>query len=200
MSKTIWNPGALLAPVPAVLVTCGTMETPNILTVAWTGIAATRPATTYVSIRPQRFSYGLIERTGEFALNLPSAELVKALDFCGVRSGRDVNKWEACKLTPQAASKIGAPLVEECPVSIECRVRQKIALGSHDMFLAEILAVQVREELLDKQGKLCLERANLLAYSHGVYYTLGKPVGTFGFSVRKKKAGKTPAKKKKGAR
>lgn len=196
MSKVVWKPGTLLAPVPAVFVSCGSMEQPNVMTAAWTGIACTQPATTYVSIRPQRYSYGIIERTGEFAINMPDVKLVKALDFCGVKSGLDTDKYKECGITPEAASQIGAPLIAQCPVSIECRVTKKLELGSHDMFLAHILAVHVREDLIDSRGRMQLEKAGLLAYAHGTYFALGSELGTFGFSVRKKKPGKAYLKKK----
>ena len=186
MSKLVWKPGALLSPVPPALVTCGTLEAPNLLTIALTGIVNTRPAMTYISVRPGRFSYPLIRQSGEFVLNLTTQELVPAADFCGVRSGREVDKFAACGLTPQAASAVSAPLLAESPLSIECRVRQVLELGSHHMFLADVVAVDVEERLVDRQGKLHLERAGLAAYAHGAYFALGAPLGTFGFSVRKK--------------
>ena len=187
MSKLIWKPSTLLGPLPPALVSCGTMEKPNVLTVAWTGIVNTDPAMTYVSIRPARFSYGLIEKSGEFAINLPTAALARACDFCGVRSGARVDKFREMRLTPEAGANISAPLIAESPLSLECRVRQKLPLGSHTMFLADILSVDVDEKLLDRDGKLCLERAGLLAFAHGAYYALRRELGTFGFSVRKKR-------------
>ena len=185
--KLVWKPGALLAPAPPALVSCGSLQQPNLLTVAWTGIVSTHPATTYVSIRPQRYSHELISASGEFVINLTPASLVWAADFCGVRSGRDQNKWEACGLTPAAASQVGAPLVAECPLALECRVRQVLPMGSHDLFLADIVAVEVDEALVDAVGRLDLGRAGLAAFAHGEYYELGKRIGTFGFSVQKKK-------------
>lgn len=192
--KLVWKPGTLLAPAPPALVSCGTLEQPNLLTVAWTGIVNTHPAMTYVSIRPERYSYGLIKASGEFVINLTPAALIHAADFCGVRSGRDLDKWAETGLTPAAASAVSAPLVEQCPLSLECRVTKILPLGSHDMFLAEIVAIDVDESMLTRDGKLDLSRAGLAAFAHGEYYELGKRIGTFGFSVRKKTPGKPAGK------
>lgn len=191
MSKQIWKPGALLAPIPPVLVTCGTMEKPNVFTAAWTGICNTIPPMTYISVRPGRYSYPMLCESGEFAINLTTAGLVRAADFCGVRSGRDTDKFAAMSLTAEPAHEIQAPLLAQSPVSLECRVRQRIPLGSHDMFLSDIVAVQVDGRFIDADGKLHLERCRLAAYAHGAYYELGACLGTFGYSVRK-----TPAKKR----
>ena len=188
MQKEIWPGGALLAPVPPALVSCGSLEQPAVLTVGWTGIVNTRPPRTYVSIRPERNSYPIIKENWEFVINLPPARLARAVDLCGCRSGRQVDKFALAHLTAAPASSVGAPLIDECPVSLECRVFQSIPLGSHEMFLADILAVQVDASLLDEAGRLCLERADLLAYAHGGYFRLGRQLGSFGFSVRKKKA------------
>lgn len=185
MPKQIWKGSALLAPVPPVLVTCGTMEKPNIFTVGWTGICATHPPMTYISVRPSRFSYGIIRETGLFALNLPTVSLVRAVDFCGVRSGRDIDKISACGLHLTEAE--GVPVLEESPVSLVCRVTEVKPLGSHDMFLAEILYTAAEEQYLDEKGRLDLSKSGLLAYAHGEYFPLGKPCGTFGYSVKKKK-------------
>lgn len=192
MKKIKWRGGALLAPLPPVLVSCGSVERPNALTVAWTGIINTIPPKTYVSIRPTRYSYELIRESGEFVINLATSELIRAVDFCGVRSGREVDKFARMKLTPVPAQEVSAPLIDECPLSLECRVTQVLSLGSHDMFLADILAVQVDERLVDANGKLHLDRCGLAAFAHGEYFELGKKLGSFGFSVRKKpsKAGK----------
>ena len=187
MQKEIWPGGALLAPVPPALVSCGSLEAPAVLTVGWTGIINTRPPRTYVSIRPERNSYPILKERGEFVINLPTARLARAVDLCGCRSGRQVDKFALAHLTPSPASAVTAPLIEECPVSLECRVFQSIPLGSHEMFLADILAVQVDAALLDEAGRLCLEKADLLAYAHGGYFALGKQLGSFGYSVRKKK-------------
>ncbi|MGI6181475.1 MAG: flavin reductase family protein [Agathobaculum sp.] len=186
MSKVVWGGGALIAPVPPVLVTCGTAEQPNILTVAWTGILNTVPPKTYISVRPGRFSYPLIRESGEFVINLPTAALVRAVDFCGVRSGRDTDKWKQMGLTAAPSSHLACPLLEQSPLSLECRVTQVVPLGTHDMFVADILAVDVDEALIDRAGKLHLDRAGLLAYAHGEYFELGRKLGSFGFSVRKK--------------
>lgn len=196
MPKLVWKPGTLLGPLPPVLVSCGTIEHPNVFTVAWTGIVNTTPAMTYISVRPERYSYSLIREYGAFALNLTTRNLVRAADFCGVRSGRDLNKWESCGLTPEPGAKTAAPLVAESPLSLECKVKQVIPLGSHDLFLAEIAAVDVDERLIDRHGKLRLDKAELAAFAHGTYYELGKQLGTFGFSVRKKSAKPTRKKKK----
>ena len=187
MAKTQWRGGALLAPVPPVLVSSGTMDAPNVCTAAWCGMLSTKPPKTYVSLRPTRYSHELIRQSGEFVLNLPVAALVRAIDYCGVRSGRDEDKFAACRLTSIPASVVSAPLVAECPVSVECRVEQVIPLGSHDMFLAAIVAVDVEEDLIDAAGRLCLARAGLATYAHGEYFALGKKIGSFGFSVRRRK-------------
>lgn len=193
MAKTKLGAGTLLAPLPAVLVSCGDGEKQNLLTIAWTGILCTKPAKTYISVRPERYSYNIIKNSGEFVINLPSAEQVRALDWCGVRSGKTEDKWARCGLTPEPCPDLKlAPAVQQCPVSIACRVEQIVPLGSHDMFIAEILSVSVDDRLLDKDGRLNYEKADLVAYSHGSYYRLGKYLGSFGYSVRKK-----PVRKKK---
>lgn len=185
MSKLVWKPGALLAPVPPALVSCGTMDHPNILTVGWTGIVNTNPAMTYISVRPQRYSYDLIKESGEFVINLTTTDLVRAADFCGVRSGKTLDKFSVCSLTAEKASQVAAPMIAESPLSIECRVKSVTPLGTHDMFLAEILAVNVDASLVDSSGRLDLAKANLAAYAHGEYFALGRRLGTFGFSVKK---------------
>ena len=192
MSKAQWRGATLLAPVPAVMVSCGSMEESNILTIAWTGIINSNPPKTYISIRPERYSYktslyNIIKKTGEFVINLTTSPLVKATDFCGVRSGRDFDKFEKMALTKEPAVQLGCPMIEESPVSLECRVTEIIPLGSHDMFLADILAVNVDEQYLDERGKLHLDKAQLISYAHGEYFELGKKLGSFGYTVRKKK-------------
>mgnify|MGYP002515380824 FL=1 len=172
------------------MVTCGTMEKPNVLTVAWTGIVNSEPAMTYISVRPSRYSHELISENKEFVINLTTAKTLKAADFCGVKSGRDVNKFAEAELTPVAATAVKAPLIEESPLSLECRVTEVKHLGSHDMFLAEIVAVDVADEYLDADGKFRLEDSGLIAFCHGGYYALGGKVGSFGFSVEKKKSRK----------
>lgn len=186
MSKAHWKPGALLAPVPPALVTCGTMDHPNIFTVAWTGIVCSHPAKTYISVRPQRYSYELIKQSKEFVINLTTASLATSADFCGVRSGRDVDKFAAMNLTPEETN-LSCPSLAESPVSLLCKVTDIIPLGSHDMFLADIVGVDIDEQYIDKQGRLRLDRCDLAAYCHGEYYTLGKKLGSFGHSVRKSK-------------
>ncbi len=187
MEKTTFKGGTMLSPTPPTMVSCGERESANIITVAWTGIMCTNPAVTYVAIRPSRHSYDIIEKTREFVINLVPSSLTKVCDLCGVKSGRDVNKWEICNLHPQKATAVNAPMIEECPVNLECRVREKISLGTHDVFIADILAVNVDSKLIDENGKIRLWKADLIAYSHGSYYTLGRHLGDFGFSVKKKK-------------
>ncbi len=186
MPKLIWKGSAQLAPVPAALVTCGSREKPNVFTVAWTGIVCSHPPRTYISVRPERYSYGLLLETGEFAVNLTTEALLRAADHCGVRSGRDEDKFSVCGLETEPGSTVSVPILTASPVSLECRIFDRVPLGSHDMFLADITAVRVREDCLDASGKLSLEKAGLLAYTHGAYHVLGRTVGTFGWSVRKK--------------
>ena len=187
MSKVKLRGGAMLAPVPPVMVSCGDAECKNILTVAWTGITNTVPPKTYISVRPSRQSYHIIKETGEFVLNLTPTSLVRTADYCGIYTGAKVDKFQKCNLTPVEAEEVAAPMIGECPVSICCRVTDVVSLGSHDMFLADILAVYVDDRLLDEGGKLHLEKADLCAYAHGDYYALGRILGHFGFSAAKKK-------------
>ncbi|MBQ4120464.1 MAG: flavin reductase family protein [Clostridia bacterium] len=187
MEKVSWKGGALLAPLPAVMVSSGTLEKPNVMTVAWTGIINTQPSKTYISVRKSRYSYDLIKNSGSFVINLVPSTLVKACDFCGVRSGRDIDKFKFCNLTAEASFSVDAPSIAECPLSLECRVSEIIELGSHDMFLADIVSVAVKKDLIDQNGRLALEKAGLLAYVHGEYFTLGKKIGSFGYSVKKKR-------------
>ena len=198
MAKLQWKPGTLLAPAPPALVSCGTMEEHNVLTAAWTGIVNSEPPMTYVSIRPQRHSHSIIKEKGEFVINLPCEKIVRATDLCGVKSGRDVDKFALAGLTAEPSNLVAAPGIAECPISLECKVREVTHLGSHDMFLADIVAVDVDPKYVDEKGALHMEKANLLAYAHGAYFGLGKQLGTFGFSVRKKplKKSRKPAKKK----
>ena len=178
----------MIYPLPAVLVSCGaTPDEYNMLTVAWTGTICSDPAMCYISVRPERHSYEIIKRTGEFVINLTTEALARATDWCGVRSGKDYNKWEQMGLTPVPATVVKAPIIEQSPVSIECRVKQIIPLGTHDMFIAEVVNVVVDEQYLDEKGKFDMVRAGLMAYSHGEYFTLGKSLGHFGWSVRKKR-------------
>lgn len=195
MAKIKWRGGALLAPAPPALVTCGDMENSNALAVAWTGIINTVPPKTYISVRPGRHSYGMIKESGEFVINLTGADMIKALDGCGMLTGAKVDKFKKYGLEKQEASEVKCPLVAQSPLALECRVTDIIELGSHHMFLADVVAVDVEEDLIDQNGKLRLDKANLAAFAHGEYFALGKKIGEFGFSVRKKK--KTPPKGKK---
>ncbi len=187
MTKITWPAGTLLAPVPPALISSGSLENPNVMTAAWTGIICTEPVLTYVSIRPSRYSHEIISKNMEFVINVPNLALAKATDFCGVKSGRDVNKFTKCNLTPIACSKVKAPQIKEAPISLECKVLDIKQYGTHDMFLANILAVNIDDKYLNEKGALNLEKAGLLAYAHGFYYTLGRQIGKFGFSVEKKK-------------
>ncbi len=186
MSKQVWKGGTLLNPTPAVLVSCGSMEKPNVITVGWTGIICTHPPRTYVSIRPSRHSHALIKESGEFVINLTTAKMLKAVDKCGVFSGKNKDKFAMCGLTAESSATVSAPSVAESPISLECKVFEVKELGSHDMFLADITAVRVDEELLDEKGALSLEASRLLAYSHGKYYELVRPLAALGFAVKKK--------------
>ena len=193
MARIKWKGGTLLAPVPPAMVTCSDGERDNVLTIAWTGILNSDPPKTYISVRPSRHSYEMIKRSGEFAINLTTKDLTRAADFCGVHTGAKVDKFERCRLTKEKASEIGCPIIAESPVVLECRVCDVIKLGTHDMFMADIVAVDVDDALLDETGKLHLDRAGLVAYAHGGYYELGRRIGGFGFAVAKKK--KKPNKK-----
>lgn len=188
VGKRLWKPGTMLAPVPAVLVSCGGAAgyKPNIITVAWAGTVCSEPPMVSISVRPSRYSYEIIKKTGEFVVNVSTGRLARATDWCGVKSGREFDKFEHCRLTPFESRHVRAPGIAECPVNMECKVRRVLSLGSHDMFIGEIMAVHVSEELLDKRGKLRLEHADILALAHGEYYVLGRKVGSFGYSVRKK--------------
>lgn len=187
MSKISWKPGNMLYPLPAVMVSCTDGEgQDNVLTIAWTGTICSDPAMLYISVRPSRHSYEMIKKTGEFVVNLTTKDLAYATDYCGVRSGKDEDKFEATKLTKAPAQVVKAPLIAESPVNIECQVTEVIPLGSHDMFIAKVVNVNVSDEYMDETGKFDLEKADLLAYSHGTYYDLGQKLGTFGYSVRKK--------------
>lgn len=191
MAKQVWKGGNMLYPLPAVMVSCANEAGErDIVTVAWAGTVCTNPPMLSISLRPERHSYHIIRESGEFVVNLVTSRLQRACDWCGVRSGRDYDKWEECRLTAAPASALElAPAIAESPVNIECRVRDVLELGSHHLFLADVLAVQVEESLLDARGKLDLARANLTAYSHGEYFELGRRLGSFGYSVRKRKPG-----------
>ncbi len=187
MGKEIWRPGNMLYPLPAVMVSCAREgEAPNIITVAWAGTICTNPPMVSISVRPERYSHDIIEQSGEFVINLVTRELTRACDWCGVRSGREHDKFARCGLDAIPGEKMKyAPLIAQSPVNIECRVVQKIALGSHDMFLAEVVSVHVDRSGLDEKGRYDLGRADLITYSHGEYFALGEKLGTFGYSVKK---------------
>lgn len=187
MEKQMWKGSTLLAPVPPALVSCGTMDAPNALTIAWTGILNSQPPKTYISVRPERYSYDLIRNSGEFVINLPTAALVRAIDYCGVRSGRNEDKLAAMHLTAQPVEGFSCPMIAESPLSIACRVTDVVPLGSHDMFLADIVSIHVASDLVDEAGRLHLAKAGLCAYAHGEYFALGRKIGDFGFSVKKKR-------------
>lgn len=186
MGKQYWRPGNMLYPVPAVMVSCQRpKEKPNIITVAWAGTVCSSPAMVSISVRKERYSYEILKETKEFVVNLVTKDLVRAADYCGVRSGRDVDKYREMHLTELPSRIVKAPGIEESPVNIECQVREIIPLGSHDLFLAEVVSVTIEDKYLDEKGKFDLNRAGLIAYSHGEYFELGKKAGSFGYSVRK---------------
>ena len=186
--KETWKPGNMLYPLPAVMVSVTDGQgNDNIITVAWTGTICTNPPMVYISVRPSRYSYEMLKKTGEFVINLTTEELVFATDYCGVRSGRDVDKFKEAPLTKEPAQFVKAPMIKESPVSIECRVTEVKELGSHHMFLAEVLAVHAQQEYIDNNNKFQLNKAKPIVYSHGEYLGTGKSLGTFGYSVKKRK-------------
>ena len=187
MSKVMWKPGTFLYPLPAVMVSCGTMEKSNIITVAWTGIVNTNPAMVYISVRPSRYSYKLIKEQGEFVINLTNKELAKATDWCGVRSGSKFDKFKEMRLHKEKANFVKCPMIKESPVSVECKVKEIKELGSHHMFIAEVLAINSDDNYINDKGAFDISKCNLIAYSNGHYYQMGKKIGKFGFSVKKKK-------------
>lgn len=188
LERRYFKPGNMLYPVPAILVSCAREgEIPNLMTVAWAGTVCSAPPMLSISVRPERYSYGILMDTKEFVVNLVTKELLYATDYCGVKSGRDVDKFKEMKLTPSQSKVVKAPGVAESPVSLECRITDRKPLGSHDLFLAEIVGVSVREEWMDESGKFHLNSSGLVAYSHGEYYELGNKLGSFGYSVKKEK-------------
>ena len=188
MSKTSFKPGNMVYPLPAVMVSCGDIDgESNILTVAWTGTICTNSPMAYISVRPERYSYDIIKNSGEFVINLTNNQLIQATDFCGVRSGRDTNKWNECHLTKTKADTVKCPLIDEAPVNIECKVKEIKELGSHHMFIADVTAVHADDKYMDANKSFHLNESGLIAYSHGSYFELGRQLGTFGYSVRKKK-------------
>ncbi|MBS5786059.1 MAG: flavin reductase family protein [Clostridium sp.] len=190
MGRKIWKSGTFEYPLPAVMVSCGTMEKSNIITVAWTGILNTNPAMVYISIRHIRYSYNLIKESGEFVINLTNKQLAYATDWCGVRSGEKFDKFKEMKLHKEKAQFVKVPLIKESPVSIECKVKDIIKLGSHDMFVAEVISIDADEKYIDEKGALDISKCDLIAYANGGYYPLGKKIGKFGFSVQKRKTKK----------
>jgi len=187
MSKVTWKPGTFVYPIPAVMVSCGDMENSNIITVAWTGILNTDPAKVYISVRPSRYSYNLIKEKKEFVINLTTKDLVKATDWCGVKSGANVDKFKEMKLHKEKANFVQCPMIKESPVSIECKVTKIEELGSHHMFVADVLAINADEKYIDEKGAFDITKCDLVAYANGKYFSLGKKLGKFGFSVQKKK-------------
>ena len=191
MARETWKPGNMLNPVPAVMVSCQRPgEKPNIITIAWAGTVCSDPAMLSISVRPERYSYNIIKETGEFVVNLVSRELIRACDWCGVRSGREYDKFAETGLSAIPSQKISAPTIAESPISLECKVKETVPLGSHDLFIAEIMCVTVDDRYMDETGRFSMENANLTTYCHGKYFGLGEYLGKFGYSVEKKKAGK----------
>ena len=187
MAKVMWKPGTFIYPIPAVMVSCGNMEKSNIMTVAWTGILNTNPAMCYISVRPERYSYNIIKETGEFVINLTNKELAYATDWCGVKSGKDVDKFKEMNLSKEKCNFVCCPAIKESPVSIECKVKEIKELGSHHMFMAEILSINADEKYIDENGAFDITKCDLIAYANGKYFELGNKIGKFGYSVQKKK-------------
>ena len=187
MSKVTWKAGTFLYPLPAVMVSCGTMEKSNIITVAWTGIINTNPAMVYISVRPTRFSYNLIKETGEFVINLTTQKLAYATDWCGVKTGANIDKFKEMHLTKEKAKFVKCPMIKESPVSVECKVKEIKELGSHHMFVAEVLAINADEKYIDEKGAFDISKCDLIAYSNGNYYSLGKKLGNLDFLSKKNK-------------
>ncbi len=187
MSRTIWKPGTFIYPLPAVMVSCGDMENSNIMTVAWTGIINTNPAMCYISVRPERYSYKLIKESGEFVINLTNEQLAYATDWCGVRTGAKFDKFKEMKLTKEKAQNVKCPIIKESPVAIECKVKEIKELGSHHMFIAEVLSIDADDKYIDENGAFDISKCDLITYANGKYFSLGKQIGKFGYSVEKKK-------------
>ena len=187
MGKIMWKPGTFLYPLPVIMVSCGTMEKSNIITVAWTGILNTNPATVYISVRPSRYSYNLIKEKGEFVINLTNKDLARATDWCGVRTGGKVDKFKEMKLHKEKANFVKCPMIKESPVSVECKVKEIKEMGSHHVFIADVLAIHADEQYIDGKGAFDISKCDLIAYANGHYYALGKKLGKFGFSVQKRK-------------
>lgn len=188
MSRQNFKSGAMLGPLPAVMVTVGDMEESNVLTVAWTGILSTDPPRVYISVRPNRFSHKFLVEGGEFVINLTTEQLARTTDYVGIYTGAKVDKFKKCSLTKEPSHKVAPPTIKECPLALECRVFEVMHSGTHDVFMADIVNVSCDESIIDKDGRICYERAGLIAYAHGEYFALGKRVGKFGFSTQKKKS------------
>ena len=191
MGRKSFKAGALTAPLPPVMVTVGDMESSNIITIGWTGILSTIPPRTYISVRPERYSYGILKRTGEFVINLTTANQARTVDYAGIYTGAKVDKFRECGLTKLESKEVSAPTIGECPLALECRVVEVIPMGTHDVFIADIVSVSCDEDILDADGKIRFDKAGLLAYAHGEYYALGEKVGKFGFSTKKPTKNKT---------
>lgn len=187
MNKITWKPGTFEYPIPAVMISCGTMERSNIITVAWTGIINTKPAMVYISVRPERYSHSIIVENKEFIINLTNEKLTYATDWCGVKTGEKVDKFKEMKLHKEKATIVNCPMISEAPVSIECKVKEIKKLGSHDMFIAEVVAINAEKEYFDKTGAFDISKCKLIAYANGGYYSLGRKIGKFGYSVQKNK-------------
>ena len=187
MSRKIWKAGTFVYPIPAALISCGTMEKSNILTIAWTGIINTDPAMVYISVRSNRYSYNIIKKNKEFVINLTNKDLAFATDWCGVRSGKDYDKFKEMKLHKEKAKFVKCPIIKESPVAVECKVKEIVELGSHHMFIAEVLSIDADEKYMDDKGSFDISKCNLIAYANGGYYPLGKKIGKFGYSVQRKK-------------
>lgn len=187
MSRKIWKAGTFVYPIPAALISCGTMEKSNILTIAWTGIINTDPAMVYISVRPNRYSYNIIKKNKEFVINLTNKDLAFATDWCGVRSGKDYDKFKEMKLHKEKAKFVKCPIIKESPVAVECKVKEIVELGLHHMFIAEVLSIDADEKYMDDKGSFDISKCNLIAYANGGYYPLGKKIGKFGYSVQRKK-------------
>ena len=196
MSRIIWNPGTFIYPLPAVMVSCGDMENSNIMTVAWTGIINTNPAMCYISVRPERYSYKLIKESGEFVINLTNQKLAYATDWCGVRTGAKFDKFKEMNLSKEKAKNVKCPIIKESPVAIECKVKEIKEIGSHHMFIAEILSIDADDKYIDEKGAFDISKCDLITYANGKYFSLGKQVGKFGYSVEKKKTKLKRAKQK----
>lgn len=187
MAKVEWKPGTFIYPIPAVMVTSGDMKKSNIMTVAWTGIINTNPAMCYISVRPERYSYNLIKESKEFVINLTNEKLAYATDWCGVKSGKNIDKFKEMKLTKEKATHVKCPIIKESPVAVECKVKEIVELGSHHMFIAEVLSIDADEKYIDEKGAFDISKCDLIAYANGGYYSLNKKIGKFGYSVKKNK-------------